>query len=211
MSTSSTSDVIVVGISSPAGGGKTAMAKKTSELLEDSVAIHFDDYDFDTVHPDSYRKWLERGADFNDWKTPRLRHDLSKLKAGETIVSPVDGTIIQPRKYVVFDDPLGYAHAETAGLIDFMVFIEAPLDVAMARRTLRTFKLAGPDRADYAIDSVEAELTAYLEYARQAYLELDKQVRPMCDLVLDVHLAVDELARQLVDAIMQWSVDHRPR
>ena len=197
----SPSDVFIVGISSPSGGGKTAIAKKTSELLEDSVAIHFDDYDFDTVHPESIHVWLERGADFNDWKTPRLRNDLGRLKAGESIVSPVDGKIVQHQRYVVFDSPLGYAHAETAGLIDFMVFIDTPLDVAMARRMLRTFTPARPVHADHAIASVKAELTAYLEYGRRAYLELDRQVKGQCDLVLDGCSSVDDLARQIVDAI----------
>jgi hypothetical protein len=187
-------------------GDKTAIAKRTSELLEDSVAIYFDDYDFDTVHPESIRDWLETGHDYDNWKTPRLTHDLSRLKAGESINSPVDGTIVQPRAYVVFDNPMGYAHAETAGLIDFMVFIDTPLDIAMARRILRTFVLKRPGRADSAIDCVETELTAYLEYGRRAYFEMDKQIKLGCDLVLDGCSSVDDLARQIVDAIAPLEV-----
>ena len=81
---------LVTGISSPSGGGKTAVTRRIVELLPDSVALFFDDYDFDTVHPESIRKWLEDGADYNAWKTPRLREDLKRLKGGEPIVSPVD-------------------------------------------------------------------------------------------------------------------------
>jgi uridine kinase len=210
MSLGSTTEVLIIGISSPSGGGKTAITKRTTELLADSIAIHFDDYDFDTVHPESYRIWLERGADFNDWKTPRLTHDLSKLKAGESIVSPIDGTMVQPKRYVVFDDSLGYAHAETAGLIDFMVFIDTPLDVALARRMLRTFALAQRGNVEHVIESLIAELTAYLEYARHAYCELEKQVKTKCDLVLDGRTSIDDLARQLVDVAKHLSFARRP-
>ena len=125
--------LFVVGISSPSGGGKTAITMKVSELLANSVTISFDDYDFDTVHPSSYRQWLEEGADCNAWKTPRLSDDLGKLKEGKSIISPVDDRIVNPQRYVIFDAPLGYAHAETGKFIDFMVFIDTPLDVAMAR------------------------------------------------------------------------------
>ena len=63
------SDIFVAGISSPSGGGKTAVAMRVSELLPDAVTISFNDYDFDTVHPASFRRWLEEGANFNDWKS----------------------------------------------------------------------------------------------------------------------------------------------
>jgi uridine kinase len=39
MSKSSASNVFIVGISSPSGGGKTATTRKTAELLKDSVAV----------------------------------------------------------------------------------------------------------------------------------------------------------------------------
>jgi len=195
------SDIFVTGISSPSGGGKTVVAMRVSELLPDAVTIFFDDYDFDTVHPASIRGWLEDGANYNDWKSPKLRDDLTKLKAGQAIVSPVDGLTINPRKYVVFDGPFGYAHAATGGLIDLMVFIDTPLDVAMARRLLRDYSSTSVDDSSTNIGRLTAELTAYLDYGRQAFLEMNKQVRPTCDLLLDGCSGVDDLAEEVVRAI----------
>ena len=195
------SEIFVTGISSQSGGGKTAVAKRVSELLPDAVTIFFDDYDPDTVHPASIREWLDEGADCNDWKTPKLKDDLTKLKAGQAIVSPVDGLTINPRKYVVFDSPFGYAHAETGGLIDLMVFIDTPLDVAMARRLLRDFSSTSVDDSSINICRLTAELIAYLDYGRKAYLEMDKQIKPICDLLLDGYSAVDDLAEVVVRAI----------
>ena len=195
------SDIFITGISSPSGGGKTAVAVRVSELLPDAVTISFDDYDFDTVHPASFRRWLEEGANYNEWKSPKLKDDLTKLKAGRAIVSPVDGLTINPRKYVIFDSPLGYAHTETGGLIDLMVFIDTPLDVAMARRLLRDYSSAAVDNSSTNIGRLTAELTAYLDYGRQAYLEMDKQIKPICDLLLDGCSTVDDLAEVVVRAI----------
>ena len=192
---------IVVGISSPSGGGKTTVTRRVSEVLKDAVPIFFDDYDCHNVHPENFRRWLEQGADYNAWKTPRLKNDLRKLKAGEPIESPIDGTTIHTPRYVIFVAPLGYAHAETGALIDFMVFIDTPLDVAMARRLLRDLALKPPAGANVALDSLESELTAYLEYARDAYLEMDKQVKPGCDLILDGLCLVDELAQKIASAV----------
>ena len=194
-------EILITGISSLSGGGKTAVAMRVSELLPDTVTIFFDDYDFDTVHPASFRRWLKEGANYNDWKCPKLKDDLTRLKAGQEIVSPVDGLTINPRKYVIFDSPFGYAHTETGGLIDLMVFIDTPLDVAMARRLLRDFSPASVDNSSTNIGRLTAELIAYLDYGRQAYLEMDKQIKPICDLLLDGCSAVDDLAKVVVRAI----------
>ena len=82
-----------------------------------------------------------------------------------------------------------------------MVFIDTPLDVAMARRLLRDFASASDDGSTSDVDRLAAELTAYLDYGRGAYLEMDRQVKPTCDLVLDGFSAVDDLAEEVVRAI----------
>ncbi|MFQ6026482.1 MAG: hypothetical protein ACE5Q6_03085 [Dehalococcoidia bacterium] len=194
-------DVLVIGISSPSGGGKTTLTRRVAELLPEAIAIFFDDYDFDTIHPDSFRKWLEQGADYNAWKTPKLAKDLQRLRSRQSIVSPVDGLAIIPSKFVVFDAPLGYAHSETAELIDFMVFIDTPLDVAMARRLLRDFPSTSKDGLSSRIDCLRAQLNAYVDYGRLAYLEMDQQIKSGCDLIIDGTRPVDEIAHEIVWAI----------
>lgn len=195
------SDILLVGISSPSGGGKTTVTRKVQELLPDSVAIFFDDYDLDTIHPSGLRQWLEEGANYNDWKTPRLTDDLGNLKSGKTIVSPVDGLTLKPGKYIIFDGPLGRAHAETAGFINFMVFIDTPLDVAMARRLRRDLPSLSGENSSSPADFLRGQLGAYLDYGKQACLEMEKQIKPTCDLILDGCLPADELAKAIVGII----------
>ena len=50
----------VIGLSSVSGGGKTAVAKKLTELLQDAVMLCFDDYDDTTVHPEDLNTWLTK-------------------------------------------------------------------------------------------------------------------------------------------------------
>ena len=82
-----------------------------------------------------------------------------------------------------------------------MVFIDTPLDIALARRVLRDFSLISSDTSSSAIDCLKARLTAYLRYGRQAYLEMNQQVKPNCDLILDGCSSVDDLASEIATII----------
>ena len=187
----------VIGISSVSGGGKTAVAEKVAELLQDAVTLHFDDYDDSTIHPKNLQTWLEAGADYNAWKTPVLTDHLRSLVEGNHITSPVDGAGVPPTKYIVFDAPLGRAHLDTGRFIDLMVFIDTPLDVAMARRLLRNIPCHGEHDAEGAIQSLRADLSSYLTGARLLYCELVTRMRQHCDLVLDGCMPLDELAGEI--------------
>ncbi len=200
------SDILVIGISSPSGGGKTTVTREVQKLLADSIAIFFDDYDLDTLHPINFRQWLKEGANYNDWETPRLADDLGKLKSGEAIVSYVTGLEVKPRKYIIFDSPLGRAHAETARFIDFMVFIDTPLDVAMARRMRRDLPSISDEDSSNLADLLKEQLNAYLDYGRQVYREMEKQIKPTCDLILDGCLPADALAEVIVGMIQAGPV-----
>jgi uridine kinase len=191
----------VVGISSPSGGGKTTVACRLVKHLGDAVVLSFDEYDEVSTHPTSYQSWLTEGADYNAWQTPRLATDLQRLKHGLEIASPLTGCVVSPAAYIVFDAPLGRAQHETGQHIDFMVYIDTPLDVAMARRILRDFDQAKTIVSAQQWEQVRLDLESYLEFGRVAYLEMDKQIRPRCDLILDELLAPDELAMQIVGAV----------
>ena len=77
-------------------------------------------------------------------------------------------------------------------------YIDTPLDIAMARRIQRDY--FGSDQLDEreALGQIEAMSESYLEWAREAYLDLERQVKPLSDLVLDGSLPVGELAQQIM-------------
>ena len=178
----------VIGISSISGGGKTATTKKLATLLSNSVTLYFDDYDDTNVHPENRQEWLQQGADYNAWKTPTLTKDLKTLKSGNPITSVLDGSIISPAQFIIFDAPLGRAHCDSGRFIDYMVFIDTPLDVAMARRLLRD---------DCPIESLKESLSSYLDGGRTIYLQFQQQIKEKSDLILDGSLPIDDLAEAI--------------
>jgi uridine kinase len=196
---SSSRETVVIGISAVSGGGKTALTLKVTELLGDAVTIHFDDYDDSTIHPENLREWFDAGADYNAWKTPVFTEHLRLLRAGGSVSSVGSGIEVGPARYVVADAPLGRAHAASATLIDFMVYVDTPLDVAMARRILRDLERAREEDAIAHLDDLRSDLIGHLNGAREIYAH--QQAAATSDLVLDGQLSLDELAQAVLAGV----------
>ena len=192
---------LVVGISAVAGGGKTALAARLAEKLPNAVALFFDDYEESSVMPESFRSWFEEGADYDAFVTPLFTEHIQLLKDGMAVTSPVTGARIGPAKYIVVDAPLGRVHTDSGRYFDFMVFIDTPLDVAMARRLLRDLSLSNPDSLLDTVESLKAETESYLGGARRIYTSFVERVKPTCDLVVDGSLTVDEMASWVVSRL----------
>ena len=196
--------VVIIGISAVTGGGKTAVALRLTEVLEDAVALHFDDYDDTNVHPDDLQRWFADGADYDAYETPLFTGHLQALKAGSSIRYPIGGAILGPAKYVVADAPLGRAHSDSGRFIDLMVFIDTPLDVAIARRVLREIdRQAGPD-AGRSLQYVKGELSGYLAQARPLYEEFQERMRASSDVIVDGTLDIDDIVKRYV-----WKAEAR--
>jgi uridine kinase len=149
----------------------------------------------------------------NNWKTPQFARDLATLRRGESIISPKDGTHLQPSEFIVVEEPMGRGRVEMAPLIDFVAVIDTPLEIALARRLLRDTSGITMEEISQATQEQLAEgierisnylrhfLNEYLYVARDVYITVLAQVRKNCDLVLDGMRPVDELAQQLVSAV----------
>lgn len=195
----------IIALSSYTGGGKTTLARYLASTLK-ATSLFWDDYDeagFMT-HPKDFKSWLDEGADNNAWKVPRLAEDLAKLKRGETIISPIDGSSLTPTKYIILDAALGYANEEMGRYIDFLVLIDTPLDVAMARRILRDYFAGEETLTTEQMKTLKADMESYLEFAREAYLNMDKTVKPQADLLVDGTLPIEVLAEQILEKIKSF-------
>ena len=189
--------VVSIGISAVAGGGKTAVTKRLVEVLGDAVSLHFDDYDYTNVHPDDIQSWFAAGADYDAYRTPVFTSHLEALKAGKSITYPVGGAKLGPARYVVVDAPLGRAHTDSGRFIDLMVFIDTPLDVALARRLLRDINGQSAWLSDQVIQYVKEELSAYLVGARPIYEEFQERMRTTSDVIIDSTLGVDDVGEKI--------------
>lgn len=195
----------VVGLSSPSGGGKTTIAQQLAATAGAAVVLAFDDYDDlaegANVHPPDLQQWLAAGADYHAWQMPRLFHDINQLKQGEPIASPVDGRRLLPQPLLVLDVAFGRAHTGLSVYLDFMIYIDTPLDVALARRLQRDYFAHPSTDPQATLQAIHAMTTAYVTWARAAYLAMDRQVKPQCDLIVDGCLPSQTIVEELWAAI----------
>ncbi len=180
----------VVAIAAPPGGGKSSLFRKLAATVQDSAMLHFDGYERATERPvDEIVEAMTAGTDYADLVSPMLARDLDALKQGRAIIDPLTHLQVPPKKYIFFEMPLGREHRPSARYIDLVVWIDIPLDVALARK-LRDFTdhfLHG-DRIGEQTEFVgwlDGYLTSYLRGVRQTLLIQRQTVRADADIFID--------------------------
>lgn len=169
----------IISIAAVSGGGKTAISKELHQLLQQSKVIYFDDYQLEG--PEDIIDWVDRGANYEEWDITPLIQDIEKL-ATESL------------HYIILDYPFARMHSKLRSSIDLAVFIDTPLDIALARRIIR----------DYQQDSkVELfkEMDLYVNYGRKGYLEMLTSIKPNSDLVVDGTLTVQDILINITEAM----------
>ncbi|MBW2591189.1 MAG: hypothetical protein JRD71_10825 [Deltaproteobacteria bacterium] len=207
------SDSFVIGICSPSGGGKTALVKKLTELMENSVTISFDDYGDPFWDIPDFDKWITQGADLNLISTPKLSTDLEALRKGQRIHSPSNQVIIEPKKIILFDTLVGRSHNATGRFIDYLVYIDTPLELTLARRIMRMLTVIPTDNINLIpsreqIENLSEYLAAYSSQSgpRQIYHAIQRQAKNLSDLVLDGEKPINSLAADVIEAV-NYDVD----
>ena len=198
---------IVIAISSISGGGKSVVVKKLAEMLENSIAIHFDDYETPDTYPKNPLDLMKNGVDFNVVKSPLLAQHLLALKNGEEVTTP-RGEVLSPARYIVYEGALGYAQHETGQFIDFLAFIDTPLEVGLARRFSRSFATShyeekSREQLIRLIEELKSFTDGYLLWTRNAYHALAEVVRPESDLILDWDQTPEALANAIIQALSE--------
>ncbi|HDR4423575.1 TPA: hypothetical protein QCP59_004422 [Bacillus cereus] len=171
----------VITIAAVSGGGKTTVTERLTNKLENSKALYFDSYNFNNC-PADICKWMDDGANYDEWVLTPLIHDIQYLIRDSNV------------DYIIIDYPFAYLNSEMRQFIDITIFIDTPLDIAMARRILRDFK-------EGTIDEIHNDLKHYMTFARKAYLEAIHTVKPNSDIVLDGSLSVSEIMNQAIEEL----------
>lgn len=170
---------LVIAIAAVSGGGKTTIAHRLAAILKPSKGLFFDDYQFDGA-PENIVEWIENRGNYNEWDLTPLINDVRLLS--EQV----------PRlEYILLDYPFAYLHGQMSRYIDWAVFIDTPLDMAMARRVLRDF-------SEGSLESVRDDLVNYLSRGRLAYLDMLERVKPNSDLIVDGSLPLDVIVRVIL-------------
>lgn len=172
----------IIAVSAVTAGGKTTAVNAVKKKLPRCASLHFDDYSFDGEVEDFYQ-WVLDGADYNVWDLSPLKADIEKIiRSGKY-------------DYLLLDYPFAYRHNLIRDYIDCAVFIDTPLDIAMARRILR-------DMNNASADEIREEMNVYLNYARIAYVQMLKDIKPSSDYVIDGVQDLEYITMELLDIIM---------
>lgn len=201
MDDNSDGGAVVVAVTGTPGGGKSTLTRNLVAGLGDAVALHFDRYEGqpDNTGPRDVQTWLRSDAHPDAWQRPRFVADLERLRAGVAIIDPRDGTPKESAAWIVVDEPFGRVWSPIRGLVDFVVCIDLPLELALARRVLRTVQ-AITDGEQLRSD-LRRGMTHYLNGGRESYARVLALVRTEAELILDGTKGPEQLADEALSAI----------
>lgn len=180
----------VIAVSAPVGGGKTTLVQGLCKALGDATAIHFDHYETLSEHPPAdIRRWMRKGANIDELVVEKLPEHLAHLKSGNAVTDPT-GLHIRAAKHICFETPFARQHRATGALVDMAIWIETPLDVALARNLKELGRQPGAD-SDLS-GWLAPYLDSYLDFVRDLLVMQQEVVGGAADLVLDGLDPVDD-------------------
>jgi energy-coupling factor transporter ATP-binding protein EcfA2 len=192
----------VIAVAGPPGSGKSTLVAAIAHALGEAAVLSMDDYQQMTALPiGEIVRWMARGADHDELPVPWLGEHLAALKRGHPVTVPGTGATVQPRPHIVLETHFGRAHRATGQFIDWLVWLDTPPDIALARN-LRHFiapLLQPPAAAEVA--ALAAGVTGYLDnyvevVAGLVHLQRER-VRPAADQCVDGTAAPALLAQQV--------------
>ncbi len=171
----------IIAIAAVTGGGKTTIVNEIKKQLKNVESLHFDDYSF-AGEVDDFYSWVLQGANYNVWNLAPLIKDICEIQKHSKC------------EYLLLDYPFAYCHKEVSKYIDCAIFIDTPLDIAMARRVLR-------DMNDATGEEIRKDMRMYLDYARIGYIQMLKDILPSSDFVIDGTKKLEEKVNEVIKII----------
>ena len=194
----------IIAVAGMPGAGKSTLIRNSVQALGDADSLQFDDYTRGSDYPD-IPQWVAGGCDPNQWISPGLAEHLALLKRGLKVHTPNTDRVVEPRRFILLEEPFGRGRVALSRYIDMLVTIELPIDVALARRLLRDInsaKLVADAQA--AREHVDSYCRRFLfESRRELILAGQQWALKDCDLVLDGTKPDAVLARQLVETVRE--------
>lgn len=173
----------VIAVAGASGAGKTRLIEALCDRVGAAAAVHFDDH-FPGDQSFDDRAWLAAGAPFDQIETPAMVAELAALRARADL------------KLVAVEEPFGRGRPAIAPLVDRVVSIEVPLEIALARIIGRAATAGAVDPAR-ALARIGRLIDGFVDRHRRIYQIVERRVAADCDLILDGERPIDELAAEV--------------
>jgi uridine kinase len=198
----------VIAVAGPPGAGKSSLIEGLARTLGDACAIHMDSYETMTRTPIAeIARWMQDGADIDAFAFPQLEQDLLLLRQGLTVIEPGTRHEIAARKYILFETQFGKAHRGTGQHIDLLIWLDTPLDVALARNvkkmTASFLREQKPEKLPERLRWLHGYLDNYLGTVRSLMPMQKEKVGAAADIVVDGRAPLAELVRSAASEILR--------
>tara|TARA_R110002153_G_scaffold6556_18_gene30075 strand:- start:1126 stop:1680 length:555 start_codon:yes stop_codon:yes gene_type:complete len=176
-------NIKVVAVSGASGAGKTTIVKELANEF-DCPFLLFDAHTDKSTYPQNMKNWLKNGANVSLIKTPKFVTSL------ESLISKNDS------RFIFIEEPFGKERDSMSSLIDYVVLLDQPLELCLARIIKRHTEQPSSD----SICSISNYLDKYEDHFREIYISAVKQVRNKSDLIFNEVVSI----KDTTDYIANW-------
>ena len=195
--------IFVIAIAGHSGAGKSTVIEALVSRLGNANSLSLDVYESSSTYP-AAAKWIKDGADPNRFQTPQFDADVRALKNGKSIIHPQTNEEMSAKSFLIIEEPFGRERDSLHNLIDFVVYIDTPLEVAYARKLLRKSDfLPWEDNPSVFINNLRENLLWYLRVGRSFYGAVGSRVKKNCDLIVDGTYSTEEIVEEIFKCVME--------
>ncbi|RJE77266.1 hypothetical protein BGP78_09440 [Pseudoalteromonas sp. MSK9-3] len=179
----------IIAVSGASGAGKTTIVKHLATHFN-TIYVCFDDFIEADTYPADMKKWLVQGADLSVIKSPRFTQRLAQLK------------LTSSNRFIFIEEPFGRVRDSMSHLIDYVILLDLPMELCLARIIQRHIHRAKSDE----VNSLLAYLAKYEDHLRDVYISAVNQARQSADLTITEVLPV-EATTQLIKTWLAKKTD----